>query len=138
MLARGLTGIIGIAIVGAAFGVGAAVMPGCIVVAVNRPVEYSSPSPRIGVSIAAVPESTASQLGIDRDRTCLITDVYGGSPADRAGLRQFDIVTHIEGCDNADDSALRSAIRSHKHGEPLNIEILRGGKPVQICVTPER
>jgi|GEM_PF-4732929 len=133
MIARGLMGLLGIAVVGA----GCATLPGCIVVAVNRPAAYSSPSPRIGVSIADVPESTASQLAVDCGRVCLITEVYGGSPADRAGMRAFDVITKVEGRDSADQDDLRSAIRTRKPGESLSLEILRGGKPMQISVTPE-
>lgn len=133
MIARGLMGVVGIAVVG----LGCATLPGCIVVAVNRPAAYSSPSPRIGVSIGDVPESTASQLGVDCGRVCLITEVYGGSPADRAGLRPFDVISKIEGRDSADQDDLRSAIRTRKPGETLTLDILRGGKPMQVCVTPE-
>lgn len=133
MIARGLLGVLGIAMVG----LGCATLPGCIVVAVNRPAAYSSPSPRIGVSIAEVPESTASQLGVDCGRVSMITEVYGGSPADRAGLRQFDVITKIEGRDSADQDELRSSIRTRKPGETLTLDILRGGKPMQICVAPE-
>jgi S1-C subfamily serine protease len=115
-------------------------MPGCIIVSVDDDGGSRwerSKTHRIGVSLADVPGSTASQLGVERSRVCLISDVEGGSPADRAGLRKYDVVTRIDGRDGADDDDLRDAIRSKNAGETLTLTVMRGGKTVDVVVVPE-
>lgn len=127
-----------VAVILGMIGIGA--MPGCIIVAVDDDGESRwdhSKSHRIGVRLAEVPGSTASQLGVERSRVCLITDVEGGSPADRAGLRKYDVVTGIDGRDGADEDDLREAIRSKGGGVPITLTVRRGGQPVEVTVVPE-
>lgn len=91
----------------------------------------------IGVILDDVSRETAAQLELDRDRVTLITHVYRGTPADRAGLERYDIVTSVDGFDGAPASRIRTAIRDKSHGDELRLGVLRGGKPVEIRIRIE-
>jgi S1-C subfamily serine protease len=118
-------------------------LPGCIVV--NKSTysddayayDPASSRKRIGVELGRVGEATAAQLRIDRDRATLITGVAEGSPAQRAGLQRFDIVTGVDGSDWASPSFLREAVHAKPAGEAVRLSILRGGQPIEVAVDVE-
>jgi len=89
---------------------------------------------RIGVYLESVEGSTASQLGLDRSRTTLVTSVVEGSSAEKAGLKKYDIITAVDGDAEASPSRVRRAIREHKAGEQVSFSILRQGKPDTVSV----
>ena len=92
--------------------------------------------PHIGVVLEDVSQSLASQTNVDRGRSTLISEVVIDSPADRAGLKRFDIITAVDGKDNASPSAVRETIRNHKPGEPMSFRVIREGHPTDVTVTP--
>ena len=94
--------------------------------------------PRIGVETGTPGRALATQLGVDADKTVVVTRVVGGSPADRAGLRRYDVIIQIDGDDNASGSRLRKAVREKAKGETLSLRILREGKPLDVVVSVER
>lgn len=116
------------------------VSAGCIVVVEDSRYESrldgAEPAPRktIGVTMDSVSRETASQLELDRDQVALITHVYTGTAAERAGLKRYDIITSIDGKNGASPSRVRAAIRDAADGAELKLGILRGGKPMEIAV----
>ena len=57
-----------------------------------------------------------------------VSSVESGSPADRAGVRPGDIITHLEGLQLATDgsmSAYCDILRSHNPGDKLRIRVFR-------------
>lgn len=59
------------------------------------------------------------------------------NPAREAGVRQRDIITHVDGRKLADATALSEAVEA-SGGRPLSLSLLRGGKTVSVTVTPAR
>jgi S1-C subfamily serine protease len=120
-------------------------LSGCIVVVDNEPGgsrsswsdSDSSPRYRLGVTTERPDAVTASQLGVNRDRTSVITYVVPGSPAERAGLRRFDIITGIDANDTITPGAVREIVRSHRKGDELKITYIREGKPCETTATLE-
>jgi len=51
----------------------------------------------IGVNAQTITDRLANALNVDASYRVVLADVYPGSPADRAGLRPGDIVTHMNG-----------------------------------------
>lgn len=88
----------------------------------------------LGVVLEDVSKPLAAQTGVDRPRATLISDVVADSPADRAGLRRFDIITAIDGKPDASPGVVRETIRARKPGESLSLHVLREGKPLDITV----
>ncbi len=119
------------------------ILPGCIIVSVNRPSYERSTSfstgmgKRIGVELGDVAPATAAQAGIVADRSSIITRVVSGSAADRAGLQTWDIITHVDGRDWATTSALREAVRSKNVGQTIDLTVVRGGKANTLSVVVE-
>ena len=114
---------------------------GCIIVAVDRDDAHSfhgSHARRIGVELTDVADSTATQAGVDASRCSIVTHVSSGSAADKAGLRKWDIITHVDGKDWARTDAVREAVRSKRDGETVALRIVREGKPVELTVTPDQ
>lgn len=115
-------------------------LPGCIIVATDShedwDAEYSSRrAPMLGVELSSVSNATATQAGVDATRTCIITHVVSNSPAERAGLQKYDIITHLDAKDWATTSAVREAVRSKREGENLVIGFVRAGKAYEATAT---
>ena len=51
----------------------------------------------IGANAQTVGPELAEALNLNRSYRVVLSDVYPGSPADRAGLRPGDVITHLEG-----------------------------------------
>ena len=90
---------------------------------------------RLGVGIGRPDATTAAQLGFDRDSATLITGVSRGFPAERAGLRRFDIVVGINGSSDASQDALRRTVRTTTTGDLVLLEIIRAGERRTVGVT---
>ncbi|MGD9693725.1 MAG: PDZ domain-containing protein [Phycisphaerales bacterium] len=91
--------------------------------------------PMIGVTLSDVGEALAGQLGIDPEKSVVISGVTKGMPAEKAGLKKNDIVVKIEGNAGASSEQLSEAIRSRKPGDEISLGVMREGKPVEIKVT---
>lgn len=124
--------------------VGAAALSvtGCVVVVHDNDddwdseVSYEKPK-RIGVETAQPGPTLADQLALDRHKSCVITRVVAGSPAERAGLQKHDVIVAINGDHDADEDDLRRAIRSSETGDELRLDIIRSGQPMQVVVMLE-
>lgn len=64
-----------------------------------------------------------------------ITSVTDNTAADRAGLREGDVITHIDEDKIDDHDALTKAIRRHKPEEKINVTIQRDGRERQVVAT---
>ncbi len=91
--------------------------------------------PMIGVTLSDVGEALAGQLGIDPSESVVISGVTSGMPAEKAGLKKFDVVVKIDGKVGASSDALSKAVRSRKPGDAITLGVLREGKPVDVQIT---
>lgn len=120
-----------------------AILGGCVVVVHDSDGDWdwdesSHSKPRMGVHLAEPGRALSEQLKIDRHETTVITDVVSGSPADRAGLQKYDVVTRIDGDTDADSSDLRRAIRSSNYGDTIILTIIREGQTIDVPVVLEK
>jgi serine protease Do len=114
-------------------------LQGCLIVVDHEDsVHWSSdddpPRHAIGVRLDSIDHATAAQLGLDRARVTLIEGIAQDSPADRAGLQRYDIITAIDGDTDASPARVRQVIRAHKPGETISLAILRRGQQQTISV----
>lgn len=63
--------------------------------------------------------------------------VVPGSPADKAGLRENDIILSIEGEPIKEGQSLQTLISSYKPGDVVTLNIYRAGKTMEVEVTLE-
>jgi serine protease Do len=97
--------------------------------------------PWFGARGQSVTSEIANTVGLARPAGVLLTDVFPGSPAEQAGLRRGDIVTHVESREVADGDALRFRIATHSVGATMRVTAWREGRerivPVSLVAPPE-
>jgi C-terminal processing protease CtpA/Prc len=67
-----------------------------------------------------------------------ITEVEPNSPADKAGLQQGDVVVKLDGKNVETPQDIREELRNLNEAREIDVEILRGGQPMNLKVTPEK
>lgn len=90
----------------------------------------------IGVRIQDLTPDDAALLGLSNGTTrgVLIVGVESGSPAERAGLRENDVVVAIGGEPVKSGGELRLAIAKVRPGERVTLDVVRGDERVRVDV----
>jgi len=57
-----------------------------------------------------------------------VVEVYKGYPADKGGLKPYDIIVEIDGKKIKDNVAVQRLITAHRPGEKIKMKVYRGGK----------
>jgi putative serine protease PepD len=92
--------------------------------------------PYLGVSMATVDASVATQMGLPASTTgALMQDVVAGSPAEKGGLKSGDILVSMGGEPVTSVEDAFSAIRSRKVGETVELVVLRGNSRTTLSAT---
>jgi serine protease Do len=73
--------------------------------------------------------------GLKSDCGVVIESVTAGLPAAKAGLREFDVITEIDGAKITTQSTLLDAIGSAAVGSTVRVKIMRDGREMTIPVT---
>ncbi|MGF1455684.1 MAG: Do family serine endopeptidase [Alphaproteobacteria bacterium] len=81
--------------------------------------------PWLGARYQDVDTELAASLGRDRPGGALITEVYKGGPADRAGLRSGDLLLTIESFDVVDPQSLRYRVATQRPGQRVQVSYWR-------------
>ncbi|HET7219551.1 MAG TPA: DegQ family serine endoprotease [Vicinamibacterales bacterium] len=90
---------------------------------------------RLGVTIQNVTADIASSLKLSDVGGALVNKVEPGGPADRAGIKQGDVIVGVDGEKIADNNALRNRIASMRPGSKVAIDVLRDGRPQTLHAT---
>ena len=61
--------------------------------------------------------------------------IISGGPADKAGIKEGDVITKIDGADINQTASITSLLDKHKVGDGITLTIVRGGKTITINVT---
>ncbi|MEM6258782.1 MAG: trypsin-like peptidase domain-containing protein [Planctomycetota bacterium] len=80
----------------------------------------------IGVFVNDIDFATKRELGFDRDG--VLCEPVPGGPAEQAGMRVGDIVTHVAGKPVDSAEALRIAVSSHPPGSEVPVRVWRDGR----------
>ncbi len=83
----------------------------------------------IGVKGDTVTGDIAGSLGLSRPQGLVVTDVYANGPAARAGLRQGDVITAVDGQEINDQNGLNYRVGSRNPNDQVQVAILRDGRP---------
>jgi serine protease Do len=89
----------------------------------------------LGVTIQSVDENTARALDLDEPRGALVASVINGEPADRAGIRQGDVILAVNGVRMAGSQELTRAIAGFPPGEEVVLTVWRKGREKKMPVT---
>lgn len=90
---------------------------------------------RLGVSIQPVTSDIAASLGMQDVRGVIVNSVEQGSPAERAGLKQGDVILKFNGADINDGNSLRNMVASAGPGAEAKLTVLREGREQQVGAT---
>jgi serine protease Do len=82
--------------------------------------------------IEPVSDNVAKAVGLPRPTGALIQGITAGSPAEKAGLRQGDIVLAVDGEEVISVNDLQTKIARHYPGETVTITIFRDRKEWQV------
>jgi len=97
----------------------------------NKPV----PQPFIGATLADVTENAARQLGLSDTKGSVVVSILYNSPAYKADLRQYDVIVGMDGKKYDKKEDLIKAIQNKKVGDQAVLDVIRGGRQIQITVT---
>ncbi len=89
----------------------------------------------LGVSIQNLDEAMAESFGFKGTKGVLIGDVTTDSPAEKAGLKQGDIILKYDGKEMNDANQLRQAVAATSPGTKVKTEIFRDGERETVNVT---
>jgi len=98
--------------------------------------------PYLGIRYVSLTPDYAYQFNISTQQGAYITSgqagqaaVVAGSPADKAGLQEKDIITKVNGLAIDANHSLASLLGGHSVGDTVNLTILRNGKEQTVSVT---
>jgi serine protease Do len=89
----------------------------------------------IGVAIQDIDENLAKSFNLEKPEGILVSEVQEGSPAEKAGLKEGDVLLRLNNRDLADVNDLRNTISLIPPKTQVTLQITRDGKKKDIEVT---
>jgi serine protease Do len=89
----------------------------------------------LGISIQPVTEEIARSFGLKRAQGALVSDIMTGSPAEKAGLRQGDIITRFAGKEIKSVQQLQLLVAETPVGSQVEIEFFRDGQLKKLSLS---
>jgi len=89
----------------------------------------------VGIAMNDVTPDNARFFDLKNASGAIIAEVTPDSPASRAGLKQGDVITTLNGQAIANASALQVAVSELTPGTTITLGILRNGSPINLSVT---
>jgi serine protease Do len=77
-------------------------------------------------------------MGLKTRHGVVVGDVNPDTPASKAGLRPGDIITAIDGKEVKDGVQLQTVVAGLPLGKPVDVDVVRDGKPEVVKVTVEQ
>lgn len=94
--------------------------------------------PFLGVRYTELTPQLAQQNNISVDYGAYLTTVVSGSPAEKAGLQQDDIITKINNDSISASNSLQSLMAKYQVGDEVTITYVRDGKTQTVKVKLEK
>jgi serine protease Do len=89
----------------------------------------------LGVGIQPLSKEMREYYGVEEGRGVLVSQVFPGDPADKAGIRAKDIIVAIDGEKISDARDLTGKVASLAVGSTASVTVLRDGKKKTFKVT---
>jgi hypothetical protein len=86
----------------------------------------------LGVGAGPAPPVLTHQLHLPADFGLVVEEVVPEGPADKAGLKQYDLLQKLDDQLLVDDGQLTALIHSHKPGDTVALTVIREGKPLTL------
>jgi serine protease Do len=88
----------------------------------------------LGVGIQNLTPELAEYYGIDREDGVMVTQVYNGDPADKAGIKPGDVIISLDGNPVTDSRDLSKGIADTGAGNRAKVTFLRGGEEKTVRI----
>jgi serine protease Do len=89
---------------------------------------------QLGVTVQQVTSEMAQSLGLKETGGAIVSSVTAGSAADRAGLKQGDVITSFNGQPVHDFNTLRNRVAAAGPGTTADVAIVRDGAEKRVSV----
>jgi 2-alkenal reductase len=97
----------------------------------NGKIEYAY----LGVSYGMIDPDIAVENNLPVQNGALISQVVPGQPAAKAGLKEGDIITAVNGNQLGSETSLRGVLLQQKPGDTITLEVLRDNETLTFEVT---
>lgn len=87
---------------------------------------------QLGVVVQKVTADIAASLGMNGARGVIVSRVQQGSAAERAGIRQGDVITSLNSVAVNDPNSFRNQVAGTQPGSLVPLNLLRNGRELQI------
>ncbi|RZJ32798.1 MAG: PDZ domain-containing protein, partial [Brevundimonas sp.] len=84
--------------------------------------------PWLGVKGETVSADIARSLGLERPQGVIVTNVWANGPGARAGIREGDLITAVDGAEVNDQGGLNFRVGLHDPNDTVEVAILRDGR----------
>jgi serine protease Do len=92
---------------------------------------------RLGVVVQPVSSDIAASLGLKQVNGAIVAQVESGSAAERAGIKQGDVIVSFNGQPVHDTNSLRNRVADTTPGTSASVVIVRDGAEKTLTVKPE-
>lgn len=90
---------------------------------------------QLGITVSRVTSDLAASLGMSEAKGVIVNSVKSGSAAERAGIRQGDVITAINDTATNDTNAFRNKVASNAPGSEVTLTVLRDNREQKIRAT---
>jgi serine protease Do len=91
--------------------------------------------PWVGIGLQDIAPDLMKFFNLKGKEGGLISQVYEGSPAEKAGLKVGDVVIQVDGVKVTNSQDVVREVLKKKVGQKVNFVILREGKPIEFSLT---
>lgn len=89
----------------------------------------------LGIGIQDLNHDLAKSFGVKSTNGAVVTDVKEDGPADKAGIKQGDVILSFQGAPIEDAVTLQRAVTRTAVGSKTTVKVLRDGQEKELAVT---
>lgn len=91
-----------------------------------------------GLSIQTIDQAIAKAYDLKSTRGVIVTQVQRNSPAEKAGIKIYDIITGINNFKINNETTMIGKLQEFRTGDLLDVKIIREGKQISVKLGLER
>jgi serine protease Do len=92
----------------------------------------------VGVRIQALNQDLADHFGLKNSHGVVIGDVQKGTPGEKAGLKQGDVIVELDGKQIDEAATFRNSVAMKAPGSQVKLTVVRDGQRIPLTVTLEK